>query len=403
MSGIPNRLWKPTRGLLPIPGDHSYPAQPDFELMCDDLPSPPRATVEADRPAGSRGSPEHLDGLLKDLDFLRDSYVFSHTPNISEAKEAFESVIAECLDLLNPPDTIEDVTCRTQFFQIVRETAVQIMGLIAKRNNLKATVDIFSNTRHRLLEKSNGYVDGLPRWSQFLSFDAPGAAKLQLHSQRHVLLNRRRGYQVLPQGGIGILRHWDAELYRFIYNIDEHDRIGMWGARFEWGSLGQHRLALGIRRFDPLIVRPSPWAKEPRFHDAEHGTRMGIEALDRWLGDALADDISIYDSIWGFVRPPPEGKYLHFGQTLFNNVWTYKDIKTRQGEEEDEEFFGFVALAGSATQASSSVLAGPPIAAGPQAASSSQAGPPAQTGHTAQPGLTSQPSSTTAAGPSAQP
>lgn len=60
-----------------------------------------------------------------------------------------------------------------------------------------------------------------------------------------------------------MLRYWDAELYIFIYNIDEHNQFGMWGARFEWGSLGQHRLALGIRRFDPLIVQPSPWAKEP--------------------------------------------------------------------------------------------------------------------------------------------
>lgn len=287
MSTMPNRLWKPTHGLLPILGDHSYPAQLDFEMLRDVLPTSSQNTEDADHLAVSRGSPEHLSGLLKDLEYLRDAYLISQTPNTSEVKEAFEDIIAECLELLDPPDTIEDVTCRTQFFQIVRETAVQIMGLIEKRNNLKATIDILPNTYHRLLEKSNGYLDGLPRWSQFLCFNAPGAAKLQLHNQRNVLLNRRRGYQVLPQGGIGILRHWDAELYRFIRNVDEHNQFGMWGARFEWGSLGQHRLALGIRRFDPLIVRPSPWAKEPRFIDTERNTRMEVEALDRWLGKKL--------------------------------------------------------------------------------------------------------------------
>ncbi|KAF9632674.1 MAT1-1-4 [Lasiodiplodia theobromae] len=218
----------------------------------------------------------------------------------------------------------------------------------------------------------------------------------------------------------------------------------MWGARFEWGSLGQHRLALGIRRFDPLIVRPSPWAKEPRFIDTERSTRMEVEALDRWLGQIIANDRRIRDPMWGLVSAPPQvlqGKDLHFGDTLFNNIWTYEDMKERQDEERNEEAFGFVviqrfirdqelerlremqalslpqhgnsapqqqnhtgqALASSTAQASSSALAGPPTAAGPQVASSSQAPSSSQAGPSAQPGLVFNSSSTIAAGPPSQP
>nr|AHA91691.1 MAT1-1-4 [Diplodia sapinea] len=390
MNGMSSKLWKPTHGLIPIEGYLASPVQLDFDAL-------QRTEMEDDPPGPPRGSPEHISRLLMDLDSLRDLYVYHSDTITLDIKELFQNVMEECLDLLNPPDSIHDVTCRTEFFKIVREVAVQVTGLIEKRAHLRTRAAVLPKVLTRLLEKSNGYQEGLPRWSQFLCFNAPGAMKLRVHDAPGVLQTVRRGYQVVPQGGIGILRNWDAEIYRIGDAIDQQAEYTTWSRRFEWGSFCQHKLALGVRRFDPCITRPSPWSKDRRFNanampKGINLFRQELEVLDQWIDPFLglaSDDIEEDKSDY------------HLGLTLFKNIWTYDEMKFRQDEDDDAEAFGFVVVqrfirdedlerlrefdsmtaeqrnqlmpAAPGPNAASSSQAGPSTAAGPQAGSSAQA------------------------------
>ncbi|KAL1637654.1 hypothetical protein SLS58_009184 [Diplodia intermedia] len=56
------------------------------------------------------------------------------------------------VDLLNPPDSIHDVTC------------CAVVGLIEKRARLRTKITNLPNIFAHILEKSNGYQKGLPRW-----------------------------------------------------------------------------------------------------------------------------------------------------------------------------------------------------------------------------------------------
>lgn len=77
-----------------------------------------------------------------------------------------------------------------------------------------------------------------------------------------------------------------------INNMDPTWLKGYWAPRFEWGSLSQHRLALGIRRFDSVCMKPSPWAKPPRHKNAHqlafvNNHRTELEHLNSFLGESL--------------------------------------------------------------------------------------------------------------------
>ncbi|KAL0261634.1 hypothetical protein SLS55_003064 [Diplodia seriata] len=407
MDGMSSKLWKPTRGLIPIEGYLASPVQPDFDAL-------QRTEMEDDPPGPPRGSPEHISRLLMDLDTLRDLYVYHSDTITLDIKELFQNVMEECLDLLNPPDSIHDVTCRTEFFKIVREVAVQVTGLIEKRAHLRTSALVLPRVLTRLLEKTNGYQEGLPRWSQFLCFNAPGATKLRLDDAPGLLQTLRRGYQVVPQGGIGILRNWDTEIYQISTAIDQQTEYTTWSGRFEWGIFSQHRLALGIRRFDPGITRPSPWCKDQRFtaNTMPKGInlfRQELEVLDQWIGEALVDAIEIVDPFNAVAKDDYEEDEDDYdlGSTLSKNIWTYDEMKYRQDEPDDDEAFGFVVVQrfirdedlerlrefDSMTAEQRNQLM--PAASGPNAASSSQAGPSTaagpQAGSSAQPTSSTQP------------
>lgn len=94
---------------------------------------------------------------------------------------------------------------------------------------------------------------------------------------------------MLPQGGIGVLRQWNNEAKEFVRFIDPTNQMGIGTRRFEWGALGQHRLAMGVRRFDPLNFTPSPWRKFMRFKEPVRKSLLNsgrdeLEFLDRCAG-----------------------------------------------------------------------------------------------------------------------
>nr|AMJ39447.1 hypothetical protein [Phyllosticta citricarpa] len=71
----------------------------------------------------------------------------------------------------------------------------------------------------RVNRNRNGFVRDLPRWSQFLDKNAPGASILLLQMRR-VLHQKRDAYQLIPRGGVKILQFWDDRLYAMIQAID---------------------------------------------------------------------------------------------------------------------------------------------------------------------------------------
>nr|ATA58071.1 MAT1-1-4 [Neofusicoccum cordaticola]ATA58179.1 MAT1-1-4 [Neofusicoccum cordaticola] len=286
MNGISGRMWQPNRGLLPLE-----------EFANAGLPNPPPTLPGRPKTPDqnfARGSHEHLDALLGDLQQLCIEYCINiciRKPLTSAMESAFEKIMAECLQLLDPPNTIVDPDVRSQFFKIVRSTAKNVMEVAKAHQDLKDTLRAPLDKAQRVMEASSGYKDGLPRWSQFLALNAPGAKKLQLQ-KRNYLQPQRRGYQVLPQGGIGILRHWDTAMINFITDVDPQMQMNLWAPRFDWGTLGLHRLALGVRRFDPLKYVPSPWAMKPRMDNPAlisrfNGWHMELEQLDSAYGSYI--------------------------------------------------------------------------------------------------------------------
>nr|ATA58212.1 MAT1-1-4 [Neofusicoccum australe] len=307
MNGMSGRMWQPKCGLLPLeefadPGRiNPQPAPPDLPKTPDQKFAP--------------GSHKHLNALVEKLQHLCLNYyinISNRSPLTSVMESDFKKTMAECLQLLDPPNTIKDPEIRSQFFEIVRSIATNIMEVTNARQDLDATLRAPFDRIQRVMEASNGYKEGLPRWSQFLALNAPGAGKLQLQ-KRNYLQPQRRGYQVLPQGGIGILRHWDTSMIHIITDIDPYLQMNLWAPRFEWGTLGLHRLALGVRRFDPLKYIPSPWAKKPRMDNLTHlstfnGWYAELEQLDSAYSyyidrmphfDAIVDSADRYTGISG--------------------------------------------------------------------------------------------------------
>ncbi|EKG11566.1 hypothetical protein MPH_11059 [Macrophomina phaseolina MS6] len=283
------RMWQPQRGLLPIP---EVPGSPHI---------PKDVLLEAATQLGhhfhipSAGSQEHLDELLAELHGLCDD-ILTHGPRYLDSpnlKGAFETIISDCLELLDSPDSVQDPVARTKFFRSVRGIAIKLMAVIQKNQDLTHLMRRLPEFTNKALRKSSRYINDLPRWTQFLGFNAPGAKRLQVQLEAHsgFLQPQRRGYQILPQAGIRILRVWDESMKCSINNMDPTWLKGYWAPRFEWGSLSQHRLALGIRRFDSVCMKPSPWAKPPRHKNAHqlafvNNHRTELEHLNSFLGDA---------------------------------------------------------------------------------------------------------------------
>ncbi|KAK7731322.1 hypothetical protein SLS57_001258 [Botryosphaeria dothidea] len=265
------------------------------------------------------GSQDHLNELLDGIHHLCDDIVLSGPDQLDSSSfhDAFEAMVSDCLKLLDPPDTIQDPESRKAFFTTVRKLVTHVMDVIKKHQHLQSRVRALAEINNGNINKITKHDDNLPRWSQFLGFNAPGAEKLQLEERGTCLQRQRRGYQVLPHAGIAILRNWDKEMTDMISAIDPDWEHGYWGPRFEWGSSSQHRLALGIRRFDALTVSPSPWAKFPRFENAEdmvhvNDERAEFEAIERLLGNMYFKDEGNYWSVTEL-----------FGRSTGGNVGSY--------------------------------------------------------------------------------
>lgn len=290
MSAMSCRMWQPECGLLPIP-DHSGPPPIPQAAMHNEAK---RLGIHSDVPP--TGSQDHLNELLDGIHHLCDDIVLSGPDQLDSSSfhDAFEAMVSDCLKLLDPPDTIQDPESRKAFFTTVRKLVIHVMDVIKKHQHLQSRVRALAEINNGNINKITKHDDNLPRWSQFLGFNAPGAEKLQLEERGTCLQRQRRGYQVLPHAGIAILRNWDKEMTDMISAIDPDWEHGYWGPRFEWGSSSQHRLALGIRRFDALTVSPSPWAKFPRFENAEdmvhvNDERAEFEAIERLLGKSTRE------------------------------------------------------------------------------------------------------------------
>nr|ATN96247.1 MAT1-1-4 [Eutiarosporella pseudodarliae] len=263
-----------------------------------------------------------------------------------EMLDMINHVLKQCHDLLDDPNAIKDAAIRNEFFEGLREVAAAVNVVIDKRRELRAAISVIPDRIARILDKSSGYRPNRPRWGQFLGFNAPGSMPkiTVVRNPNNVELNR--GYQILPPAGIGILRHWDFQVRLIVREIDPFMIEGTLPGRFEWGIRGIHKLALGVRRFDPMTTMPSPWLLQPRFqlpHKSMlfNGFRVELEAVDRFIGD-FAKNVTPYDA---FREPREKGVVLsaaekkrrrespepfelvpsyQIGQNLANNTFTFE-------------------------------------------------------------------------------
>ncbi|KAF2146219.1 uncharacterized protein K452DRAFT_305178 [Aplosporella prunicola CBS 121167] len=282
MANMPtNRWWRPQHPFIQI--------KPTVNQLIRQRQNSWRPS-EKILPKLLQGSAEHLDCIMLDLEWIRYDYIVRLSKNhtIPNTKDAVRDFVAECEKLLNHTDVVASPEVRAHMFGRIRSIAVDLMKLIQKK---QAYAALCREKRYEDLvtwraENPSGFKPHLPRWTQFLGHEAPGAQRLLLQ-YRNVLQPNRSTYQVIPHGGVMILMDWDNETVAIINDLDEkrEGQPTLLQQRIEWGHTNVHSLRNGLRTFEPKIFEPSPWNKTSEdllgYQDLESMDRSYAEMDER--------------------------------------------------------------------------------------------------------------------------
>ncbi|KAK7541319.1 hypothetical protein BKA81DRAFT_164241 [Phyllosticta paracitricarpa] len=206
-------LWNPQAPLLER-------ARKKPRLRIED----PEAGLKASGFTGSQatlilGSDAQLADLIQDFETLRNQYILDFgQPTSSDLRISIEKLADECRRVLRSARLIEDAPTRRRFCAALHKLSTDLIDLTKVKRKVRDVVAKIKEGE-RVNRNRNGFVRDLPRWSQFLDKNAPGASILLLQMRR-VLHQKRDAYQLIPRGGVKILQFWDDRLYAMIQAID---------------------------------------------------------------------------------------------------------------------------------------------------------------------------------------
>ncbi|KAK7623986.1 hypothetical protein IWX50DRAFT_689979 [Phyllosticta citricarpa] len=318
------------------------------------------------------GSDAQLADLIQDFETLRNQYILDFgQPTSSDLRISIEKLADECRRVLRSARLIEDAPTRRRFCAALHKLSTDLIDLTKVKRKVRDVVAKIKEGE-RVNRNRNGFVRDLPRWSQFLDKNAPGASILLLQMRR-VLHQKRDAYQLIPRGGVKILQFWDDRLYAMIQAIDlvwtfptllsapanivaaaastgvalaqaeekekgrstqaadadaddgrrRGKRANERTQRIEWSHPSMHRLNFGLRTFEPMTFEPSPW----NLLDHATHTFRDVSRFDRRLG-ALMPRVSSRDEAF---QPPDHDD----DDDAFDAVLTQRFVKRSSSENKD--------------------------------------------------------------------
>ncbi|KAF2089978.1 hypothetical protein K490DRAFT_62851 [Saccharata proteae CBS 121410] len=290
-------MWEPVRGFLPLEQDKDAKveqlkvrlseAYSAYDRGCvDDTNAPP----DTDSPVKPRPcSAEFLEVLLKDLEDIADAE--SDVQVLSdrdETKAKIAKITTEGNRLVKHPELFVDEQTRQEFLAAYLGHSKRLRQIITEKRRLQEEKARTDQATH----DASGFKDDLPRWTQFLGKDAPGADRLGLGPS--LLQNPPASYQIIPEGGINILKQWDSAQKSVYDHFDQvnADRPGhqqpMWSRGLDWRFPGAYRTETGINVIDPMVAERSPWPKDTERMEQQTTGQAQKESLET-LSEVAAD------------------------------------------------------------------------------------------------------------------